>query len=112
MKKPFRTFLVILIAVFAMAAVLSAASAAVMQAKMTMAKPGDIKMSGCVDCGSGDRQGTSPSCDTSCISPTFIAAEAFKYVPPPYLQRTVPKAVSGIAGPTGPPEPYPPKRRA
>ncbi len=102
-----RILLIVLLAAFAAGTILESAAAAAMAAQMTLAKSGTMDGSGCDGCTDNGRN--MPDCDFVCVAPVFAMSNA-PGTPQPVAEVTAADAmVPGVAGRTGPPDPFPPR---
>lgn len=107
MKPVARILIVAMLAVFAAATTVHAASTAAMDLKMSMAAASGMDMDGCDGC--GDDGDGKMACDPVCVTPLLAVTSqdaALRDAAPGIFGKVV---AEGIRGQTGPPDPYPPR---
>lgn len=99
--------MIALLTAFAVGTVLQSADATVMTAKMALAMSGTADAPDCSGC-AGDG-GDLPTCDYLCVAPFHAMIDAAKTQQPVVQETTADATTIGVAGRSGPPEPYPPR---
>ena len=102
-----RIFMIVILAAFAAGTVANAANAATMSLKMSLAGVDGADLDICPDCSDG--KADMPSCDNVCVSPILAVMPSGQPSMPAAQTSSESALLQSIFGPTGPPDPYPPK---